>query len=74
MNNLVQIALESMGSVKVERCFHQVFPPGEHYARPREGKGNCYDCTFHPRENRQCQGYRGVMVAYHLKNHPRGKE
>jgi hypothetical protein len=67
MKDLVQIALESRGCVMVERCFYQVFRPGEKYAAAREGKGYCHDCTFYPKENKQCTGYRPVTVNYQLK-------
>lgn len=67
MKDLIQITLESHGSVTIQRCFHQIFKPKESYAQAREGKGNCYDCVFHPKENRQCKGYQPVMVTYVLR-------
>ena len=59
------------GHVSIERCFHQVFKPGPHGALPRDGKGNCYDCTFNYHENKQCTGYHPIKVTYLLQEEPK---
>ena len=67
MKDLVQIALESRGNIKIERCISQVFRPSEEYATPRENKGYCYECIFNPKQNRSCSGYKPIKVTYQLR-------